>query len=98
MTKFPRHSQLRRLPRHLVPVTVLVLSLLLTLGASLLLKANARARDQARFDNMVQSTADRIQRRLDSYVALLQGTEGLFSTQDEVTPEEFSAFVQLLDV
>ncbi|MFL5357380.1 CHASE domain-containing protein [Archangium sp.] len=98
MTKILRHPRLHRIPRHLVPVAVLVLSLLLTLGVSLLLRSTARARDQARFASVVQATADRIQRRLDSYVALLQGTEGLFATQREVTPEEFSTFVRLLEL
>ncbi|WP_158501558.1 CHASE domain-containing protein [Vitiosangium sp. GDMCC 1.1324] len=79
-------------------MSVLVLSLLLTVCAGLLLKANARARDQARFENLVQATSDRIQHRLDTYIALLQGTEGLFATQQEVTPDEFVSFVQILDV
>jgi signal transduction histidine kinase/ActR/RegA family two-component response regulator len=93
-----RHPRLHRLPRHLVPGVVLLLSLLVTLGMSLLLRANARARDQARFENVVQSTSDRIHRRLDAYVALLRGASGLFATQHEVTPQEFSEFVRLLQV
>ncbi len=93
-----RHPHLRRLPRQLVPGVVLILSLLVTLGMSLLLGVNARARDQARFENVVQSTSDRIQRRLDAHVALLRGTSGLFATQREVTPREFSEFVRLLQV
>ncbi|WNG32897.1 response regulator [Archangium violaceum] len=98
VTKLLRHPRLHRLPRHLVPVGVLALSLLLTVCVSLLLNANVRARDQARFNNLVQSTSDRILRRLDTYIALLQGTEGLFATQQEVSPDEFSAFVQLFEL
>ena len=98
MTKRFRRSPFHRLPRHLVPVGVLVLSLLLTSCVCVLLGLAARARDEARFENLVQTTSDRIQRRLDTYVALLQGTEGLFATQQEVTPEEFSAYVQLFEV
>ncbi len=81
-----------------MPVGVLVLSLLLTSGVCVLLGGVARARDEARFENLVQTTSDRIQRRLDTYVALLQGTEGLFTTQQEVTPAEFSAYVRLFDI
>ncbi len=81
-----------------MPVGVLVLCLLLTSGVCALLGWSARARDEARFENLVQTTSDRIQRRLDTYIALLQGTEGLFATQREVTPEEFSAYVQLLEI
>ncbi|HZI03317.1 MAG TPA: CHASE domain-containing protein [Archangium sp.] len=77
---------------------MLVLSLLLTSCVCVLLGLAARARDEARFENLVQTTSDRIQRRLDTYVALLQGTKGLFATQQEVTPEEFSAYVQLFEV
>ncbi|QRK11915.1 CHASE domain-containing protein [Archangium violaceum] len=98
MTKLLRPLRLHRLPRHLVPVGVLALSLLLTACVSLLLNANTRARDQARFDNQVQSTSDRLLRRLDTHIALLQGTEGLFATQHRVSPDEFSAFVQLLEL
>ncbi|QRN96579.1 CHASE domain-containing protein [Archangium violaceum] len=98
MKKLLRHPVLRRLPRHLMPWAVFALSLLLTCGVSLLLKANVRARDEARFENLVQAASDRIQRRLDTYVALLEGTEGLFATQHDVTPTEFSEFVQLLRV
>ncbi|MFY0563215.1 CHASE domain-containing protein [Archangium lansingense] len=98
MTKLFRSISLRRLPRHLVPVGVLVLSLLLTTGVCVLLGLAARGRDEARFENLVQATSDRIQRRLDTYIALLQGTEGLFATQQEVLPEEFSAYVNLFDV
>jgi signal transduction histidine kinase/ActR/RegA family two-component response regulator len=96
--KLLRHSPFHRLPRHLMPVGVLVLSLLLTSCVCVLLGLSARARDEARFENLVQTTSDRIQRRLDTYVALLQGTEGLFATQREVTPKEFSAYVQLFDL
>jgi len=94
---FP-HSRFHWLPRHLVPGVVLGLSLLLCLAVTLLLRANAQARDQARFENVVQATSDRIQRRLDSYEALLRGTSGLFATQREVTPSEFSEYVGLLEV
>ncbi|OJT25849.1 hypothetical protein BO221_08370 [Archangium sp. Cb G35] len=93
-----RSSPFHRLPRHLLPVGVLALCLLLTYCVCVLLGLSARARDEARFENLVQSTSDRIQRRLDTYVALLQGTEGLFATQQEVTPQEFSAYVRLFDL
>ncbi|WP_375770022.1 CHASE domain-containing protein [Archangium gephyra] len=98
MTKLFRLLPFHRLPRHLIPVGVLILSLLLTSGVCVLLGVAARARDEARFENLVQTTSDRIQRRLDTYIALLQGTEGLFATQQEVTPEEFSAYVQLFEI
>ncbi len=94
---FP-HSRFQSLPRHLVPGVVLGLCLLLSLAVTLLLQSNARARDQARFENVVQATSDRIHRRLDSYEALLRGTSGLFATQREVTPSEFSEYVGLLQV
>ncbi|WP_257460039.1 CHASE domain-containing protein [Archangium lipolyticum] len=98
MTKLLRPPSLLRLPRNLVPWGVLALSLLLTCCVSLLLKTNVRAIDEARFENRVQAASDRIERRLDTYIALLEGTEGLFATQHDVTPTEFSEFVQLLRV
>jgi signal transduction histidine kinase/ActR/RegA family two-component response regulator len=92
--KLLHHPRFHRLPRHLVPGVVLALSLLLTGFMSLLLDANAQARDQARFENGVQATSDRIAHRLDAYMALLRGTGGLFATQREVSPSEFSGFIQ----
>ncbi len=93
-----RRFRLRRLTRILVPVGVLILSLSLTLAVFLLLRVNDRARDQARFENQVLSVSDHLQRRMDAYIALLRGTSGLFAIQGEVSPEQFSEYILLLEI
>ncbi|HEX8695926.1 MAG TPA: CHASE domain-containing protein [Longimicrobium sp.] len=79
--------------RSRVPYVVLAVSLLATLAATLAAAGFTRARDQARFENAVQSTRDRIQDRLDTYVALLRGGAALFDASGEVTRDEFRAYV-----
>jgi signal transduction histidine kinase/type II secretory pathway pseudopilin PulG len=85
----------RRAP---APLLVLLLSLLCTAGVTGFLAHTARQRDEARFRNAVQSTSDRVEARLETYAAMLRSAAALFSTQHEVTREEFSRYVAWLDV
>ena len=80
------------------PWLVLCASLLLTFGTTGLTAIGARAHDNARFDNAVQSAADRIRARLDVYLTTLRGTAALFATSDSVSAAEFRAYVESLDV
>jgi signal transduction histidine kinase/ActR/RegA family two-component response regulator len=81
-----------------MPLGVLVISLLLTGFVTLLLLGSTRAREQARFENAVQATSDRIQHRLGAYAALLQGASGLFASQDDVDRQEFASYVERLQL
>jgi signal transduction histidine kinase len=80
-----------------VPLTVLLASLTLTLATTALLWSNARAHDEARLQNAVQSATDRIVARMETYVALLRGGAALFAA-DEVTREEWQRYVARLRI
>jgi two-component system sensor histidine kinase/response regulator len=91
----PTHAPRRR---GQAPWLVLGACLLLTLAATLGVAASARARDEARFENAVRSSRDRVVDRLDTYVALLKGGAALFDASGEVTRAEFRSFVERLGV
>jgi signal transduction histidine kinase len=80
-----------------VPLTVLLASLTLTLATTALLWSNARAHDEARLENAVQSATDRIVARMEAYVALLRGGAALFAA-DEVARAEWQRYVARLRI
>jgi signal transduction histidine kinase/CheY-like chemotaxis protein len=59
---------------------------------------SVRARDRLRFQNAVQDLQDSLERRLDTYLALLRATAGLFAGSENVTHREFTAFVDQLNL
>jgi signal transduction histidine kinase/CheY-like chemotaxis protein len=82
----------------LFPFLVLGLGLLVTGAGSALLYRTARARDLQRFENVAQSTQDRIRNRVDTCTAALFGTRALFSTTEPVTLREFRRFVEQFEL
>ncbi|GMU22924.1 MAG: hypothetical protein AMXMBFR13_30080 [Phycisphaerae bacterium] len=87
-----------RQPRLWVPAFVLALGILLTVVMTGLLLSMARARDAARFEHLVEQTANGVKSHLDTYVALLRGAQGLFAASEQVYREEFRAYVDRLDL
>jgi CHASE1-domain containing sensor protein len=85
-------------PPAVVPWAVLVSALLFTLIVAFYTMRNARESDAERFEHAVQSAQDRIARRLDVYLATLESAAAMWAVSDTVTAEEFSAFVERLDV
>lgn len=85
--------------RNFVPLAVFAASLMLTAIACGLLMVTLRERDRARFENAVQAAQDRIESRLETYVAMLRGAAGLFAAHDGfVSRSQFNAFVERLNV
>ncbi|MEA2559934.1 MAG: hypothetical protein QOH06_1438 [Acidobacteriota bacterium] len=84
--------------RSWTPWLVLVLSLLLTVVVTLYASATARMQDSLRFQNLVQRNQGVLQNRMETYVALLRGATGLFSTSEDVSREEFRSFISGLQV
>jgi signal transduction histidine kinase len=81
-----------------LPWLVLTFSLAVTAGATWVALATVHGRINARFASSVQTTRDRIQARLDTYVALLQATAGLFAASRDVSDAEFHAYAARLRV
>src|SRR5207248_3192664 len=90
----------RRRPwwRARLPAMMLAGTLLLTAAATSFVYLSLHAADQARFENAVQSAADRVRDRIDTYTALLYGARGLFAASHDVTASEFRRFVEQMDL
>jgi len=80
------------------PYLGLALSLLLTAVVTWYAAVTAEAEDRLRFENLVHRDQAILQNRMETYVALLRGANGLFSTSDDVSREELRTFVQGLDL
>ncbi|MEW6160414.1 MAG: PAS domain S-box protein, partial [Verrucomicrobiota bacterium] len=72
---------------------VLGISLIPTLVASYRVHENVKARDEARFDQMVRGIQERMLRDLDNSVTILQGTRGLFVASGDVKLDEWQSYV-----
>jgi len=94
----PDLSSSRQPRRTWIPYFVLVVTLLLTAIATFYVALTARTKDQLRFDNAVEFTKDDIKNSLDTYISLLRGGSGLFAASDQVTREDFRAYVQQLEL
>lgn len=80
------------------PVSILAIGLITTVGISLQMQRAATAQDRERFGVAVDHFHDSVTTRIDTYIAMLLAGAGLMAGSDEVTPEEFRAFVARLDV
>ncbi|MEC4815390.1 MAG: CHASE domain-containing protein [Scytonema sp. PMC 1069.18] len=83
--------------RSRIPYLVLAIALVLTGLATSYLVTTTQAKDRLRFQNAVNRTQNTIENRLDTYIALLQATSGLFAaTNERVSREQFLTFVDRL--
>jgi PAS domain S-box-containing protein len=82
--------------RHFTPYVVLVAGLLFTFSVSYRLARVAEAEDRARFQTLVQEVHASVDRRLESYTAVLRAGAGLFSANDAAKESEFRTFVMML--
>ncbi|GLC25227.1 CHASE domain-containing protein [Roseisolibacter agri] len=92
-----RQRAARRWPRR-SPFLVLAASLLFTVAATAFVAISGRSRAEARFENARQGAEDRINARIDTYIALLHGAGALFAASETVTAADFGSFVSHLDL
>jgi len=78
------------------PWAVLAGSLLLTLATVVSVERASHAHRQGRFDSVVQTTVERIDARMNTYAALLQGAAGLFAANPPVSRAAFHEYVEHL--
>lgn len=81
-----------------IPWQVLALSLLLTCIATYYLLATAEHRDHLRFQNQAERALRLIEDQMETYVALLRATSGLFAVKESINAEEFRTFVARLEL
>ncbi|HPU33353.1 MAG TPA: CHASE domain-containing protein [Phycisphaerae bacterium] len=81
-----------------VPLFVLIISLVATALGTLFVTRTIQARQQTRFQNAAELTAQHIKSHMETYVALLNGAQGLFAASQEITADEFRNYVGHLEL
>lgn len=100
-TAFPDRSLSTPSPSRagvLTPWLILAASLAFTAAATAFVSWSAHERDDARFQNAVQSAQDRIIGRLEVYLATLRGGAALFAASDSVTLRDFRQYADRLNL
>src|SRR2546426_1985864 len=93
-----RRQQLVSQSRPWIPYAVLGGALIVTFLAALYIHRTAQAKDRARFESSVQQISTTLDNRMDTYVALLRASTGLFAASHAVEQDEFRRFVNQLDL
>ncbi len=70
--------------------------MLCTVLAVFQLRSSVDQAELQRFENLASERIDVVSDRLDTYVALLRGTTGLFAASGEVRSDEFNAYIDRL--
>src|SRR5438309_5087662 len=84
--------------RSWIPYAVLGGALIVTFLAALYVHHTAQAKDRARFESSVVQISTTLDNRMDTYVALLCASTGLFAASHAVEQDEFHQFVKQLDL
>lgn len=77
-----------------VPILVFALALAVTAMVTMIASRFIQSRDVMRLDNEVHRVELALLQRMDAQDALLKNTAAMFTTQRDVTPEEFEAYVR----
>lgn len=81
-----------------IPYFVLVVTLLLTALASYTVERTSKSKELLRFQNAIERTTDGIEKRLNTYLALLRAGRGLFAANQTVSREQFHQFIYNLEL
>lgn len=81
-----------------IPYLALATALSLTFTVALYSARVTEAREQLRFEGHVRRTKRDISARMDTYIALLRGTSGLFAANNDVSLLRFRAYINQLDL
>lgn len=81
-----------------LPYFVLIVSLIITFGATYFFYQNALTKDSARFNTEVNKTKTIIENKIEEYEAMLRSTRAFVESDAQVDEKKFSAFVKNLQV
>jgi signal transduction histidine kinase len=81
-----------------IPYIVLIVSLTTTLIATYYVGIETYEQDHLRFLNAVQDTTTNIETHMQTYIALLRGTAGLFAADPNLSQQQFMAYVTRLNL
>ena len=82
----------------IAPWAVLLIFLLITALASVYVWETSRMEEETRFDTEVQTALDNIRYRIETYVNVLRAASGLFAADEDVTRDQFRAYVRSLQI
>ncbi len=91
-------SRVYKPAQSVTPFLVLAAGLLFTFFVSYHLRNVAEAEDQERFRGLINQVHSSIERRVETYTALVRAGTGLFAASDHVEPSEFKDFVERLEL
>ncbi len=84
--------------RPLFPLSIFILGLLTTFLAAFYIDRVADSKDKLYFDRIVTRRIEAIDKRLDTYIAMLRAGAGMFSSQQYITRNEFHSFASHLEL
>jgi signal transduction histidine kinase len=84
--------------RSLIPHILLGIGLALSVAGADAARDLVESRQHVRFSGAAERLKAAIDSRIDSYLAMLLGGAGLFAASEDVSPTEFKAYVDRLDV
>lgn len=87
-----------QIQRPWIPYIIFVVTLTLTLLATFYVNEAIYMQDRFRFNSSVLDTNTNIRTQLETYIALLRGTTGLFAAEPNITKEEFTNYVNTLNI
>ncbi len=85
-------------PDRAAPWAVLTLFLVLMLAATEYVFESSQLADRARFEQSVQAAVDQINARIDAHVNVLRAATGLFAATQDVTRDQFRAYIRHLQL
>jgi signal transduction histidine kinase len=85
-----------KIQRPWIPYIIFVITLSLTLLATFYISNQTYTEDRLRFLNVVLDTNTTIRTQVETYIALLRGTAGLFAAIPDLNKDQFSRYVTSL--
>src|SRR6185437_2052897 len=81
-----------------IPYIILAITLTLTILSTYYISQATRREDNLRFLNAVQDTTNSITDRMSIYITLLQSTAGLYASTSDVSRQQFTNYVNRLNL
>lgn len=81
-----------------VPIAVLVIGLIATITVALVLARAEQGLERARFERLADGAVGAIESRMLAQLTLLRGAAGFFNASNQVTREDFRAYVAQLQL
>lgn len=81
-----------------LPLVILAVSLLVTIGITYSFYRTAKSKDTVRFNNEVNRIQSAVENKINLYIALLKGGRGLIESTDMLNRETFANYVNNLEL